>query len=62
VLGKARQMLANNRDPQDVHDFLANTLTNKLTHTPSVRMREAAEVGDQALLDAALRLLGPDKD
>ncbi len=62
VLGKARQMLANNRDPQDVLDFLANTLTNKLTHTPSVRMREAAEVGDQALLDAALRLLGPDKD
>ncbi len=62
VLGKARQMLANNRDPQDVLDFLANTLTNKLTHTPSVRMREAAEVGDQALLDAALRLFGPDKD
>ena len=62
VLNKARQMLANNKNPQDVLDFLANTLTNKLTHTPSVRMREAAEAGDEALLDAALRLFGNTKD
>ena len=62
VLNKARQMLVNNKDPQEVLDFLANTLTNKLTHTPSVRMREAAESGDQALLEAALRLFHTDKD
>ncbi len=62
VLKKARQMLVNNKDPQDVLDFLANTLTNKLTHTPSARMREAAEAGDEALLEAALRLLIDNKD
>ncbi len=62
VLNKARQMLANNKDPQDVLDYLANTLTNKLTHTPSVRMREAAQAGDEVLLDAVLRLFGTDKD
>lgn len=62
VLNKARQMLANNKDPQKILDFLANTLTNKLTHTPSARMREAAEAGDTALLEAALRLFRNDKD
>jgi len=62
VLSKARQMLANNKDPQAVLDYLANTLTNKLTHTPSARMREAAEAGDEALLNAALRLFGSDKE
>ena len=50
-------MLANNKDPQEVLEFLANTLTNKLTHAPSVRMREAAEAGDEVLLDAALGCL-----
>ena len=38
--------------------FLANTLTNKLLHTPSVKLREAAEQGDTELLRAAARLYG----
>ena len=58
VLARAREMLANGRDPQEVLDFLANTLTGKLLHAPSVRLHEAAEHGDQALLDAATRLFG----
>jgi glutamyl-tRNA reductase len=58
VLARAREMLANGRDPNEALDFLANTLTGKLLHTPSVRLHEAAEHGDQALLDAATRLFG----
>jgi glutamyl-tRNA reductase len=56
VLARARDMLAHGRDPGETLDFLANTLTGKLLHTPSVRLREAAEHGDQILLDAATRL------
>jgi glutamyl-tRNA reductase len=56
VLARAKEMLGKGRDPNEVLNFLANTLTGKLLHTPSVRLREAAEHGDQALLDAAKRL------
>ena len=56
VLARAREMLNNGRDPNEALEFLANTLTGKLLHTPSVRLHEAAEQGDQALLDAAMRL------
>ena len=56
LLARAREMLANGRDPGEALEFLANTLTGKLLHTPSVRLHEAAEHGDRALLDAANRL------
>jgi glutamyl-tRNA reductase len=56
VLARAREMLARGRDPGDALEYLAHTLTGKLLHTPSVRLHEAAEHGDQALLDAAARL------
>jgi glutamyl-tRNA reductase len=62
VIRKAQQMLASGKDPQQALEFLANTLTNKLTHAPSVRIREAAENGDRDLLDAALLLFNLDKD
>lgn len=60
VLARAKEMLANGRDPDEVLDFLAHTLTGKLLHAPSVRLREAAQAGDNALLDAAARLFGDD--
>ncbi|HEX7325753.1 MAG TPA: glutamyl-tRNA reductase [Rhodanobacteraceae bacterium] len=56
VLAHARKMLANGHDPDETLAFLANTLTGKLLHTPSVHLHEAAEHGDQILLDAAARL------
>ena len=62
VIRKAQQMLASGKDPQEALVFLANTLTNKLTHAPSVRIREAAENGESELLDAALVLFNIDKD
>ena len=56
VLAKAQQMLANGREPQQVLAFLAHTLTNKLTHVPSVQIRKAAENEDTGLLMAAITL------
>jgi glutamyl-tRNA reductase len=56
VLARAQHMLANGRDPQQALEFLANTLTNKLLHTPSASLREAALRGDTELLRAATRL------
>ncbi|MBS0381845.1 MAG: glutamyl-tRNA reductase [Proteobacteria bacterium] len=62
VLARAREMLAHGRDPDEALAYLANTLTGKLLHTPSVRLHEAAEQGDRMLLDAATRLFGNGHD
>jgi glutamyl-tRNA reductase len=58
---QARRMLAAGRDPGEVIDFLAATLTNRLLHGPSQRLREAAERGDADLVAAAKALLAPDE-
>jgi glutamyl-tRNA reductase len=47
---QARRMLAAGRDPGEVVDFLAATLTNRLMHLPSQRLREVAESGDAELV------------
>ncbi|QRP64757.1 glutamyl-tRNA reductase [Rhodanobacter sp. FDAARGOS 1247] len=62
VLLKARGMLAHGKSPDEALAFLANTLTNKLLHHPSARLREAALNGDLDLLHAAGRLYGLDED
>jgi glutamyl-tRNA reductase len=62
VLTKARAMIAHGKSPDEALAFLANTLTNKLLHHPSARLREAALSGDTDLLNAAGRLYGMDRD
>ena len=62
VLLKARTMLAHGKSPDEALAYLANTLTNKLLHHPSARLREAALSGDMDLLHAADRLYGLDED
>jgi glutamyl-tRNA reductase len=56
---QARRMLATGRDPREVVEFLASTLTNRLLHGPSQRLRQAAERGEAELLDAARTLFAP---
>ncbi len=56
VLAKARLQLAQGRDPQEVLDFLASTLTNRLLHAPTAALREAALSGDAELARAVDRL------
>lgn len=56
VLARARHQLEQGRDPGEVLDFLAHTLTNRLLHPPTAALREAALTGDAALARAAEKL------
>ncbi len=53
VVDKAQRMLESGKEPQEVIDFLAKTLTNKLLHTPSIQLRNAGSLGKHDLLEAA---------
>lgn len=57
VLRKARQQLASGKDPAQVLEYLAHTLTNKLIHQPSTHLRQAGSDGRTDLLEAARELL-----
>lgn len=61
VLAKARQQLAAGEHPDEVLDFLAHTLTNRLLHAPTIALREAALRGDADLGRAVDQLFGADK-
>lgn len=57
-LDNAQRLLAQGRDPQQVMHLLARSLTNKLTHTPSIQMKQAGFQGRLELLQAARELFG----
>lgn len=57
ALAKSVKQLQSGQDPEAVLQQLAHTLTNKVMHSPTSRMREAAEQGNQSVLDAARTLL-----
>ena len=59
LLDKARQQLAAGQDPHKVLEQLARTLTNKLIHEPTTRLRQAGEDGRLDLLEAASELFRP---
>jgi len=56
VLAKAKMLLTRGKTTEEALIFLANTLTNKLLHAPSVNLRAAALRGDFELLQTAERL------
>jgi glutamyl-tRNA reductase len=53
VLTKAEKMLASGKPADEVLVYLAQTLTNKLLHTPSTKLREAGSNGQSDILEAA---------
>lgn len=61
TLEQAKRMLAAGRSGQEVLDFLANTLTNRLMHGPTQALRQAAESSDTVLAEAIARLLLEDR-
>ncbi|WP_290647851.1 glutamyl-tRNA reductase [Aquisalimonas sp.] len=62
VLARARRRLARGEDPEAVMEYLAHTLTNRLLHQPTSRLREASERGRGDLLDHGRFLLGTDDE
>src|SRR6267378_1098395 len=53
----ARRLLAAGKSADEVIEFLASTLTNRLLHAPTQALRQAAELADSALAEAITRLL-----
>ncbi len=62
TLDQARRLLAAGKSADEVMDFLANTLTNRLLHSPTQALRQAAELADSALAAAVTRLLTEERD
>jgi len=62
TLEQARRQLASGKTPDEVMEYLANTLTNRLLHSPTQALRHAAELTDSALADAVTRLLIEERD
>jgi glutamyl-tRNA reductase len=60
VMRQAQRRLAQGADPADVIEYATAAVMKKILHTPSVRLREAAEAGDDALVDATRSLFGLD--
>jgi len=57
VIARAHKRLARGESVDEVMQYLATTLTNKLIHAPTVGLRDAAARGDGARVEAAKRLL-----
>jgi glutamyl-tRNA reductase len=62
VIDRARRLLAQGRPPEEVLQYLGETLTNRLLHLPTVRLREASPAEQRRLLEAARRLFDLDTD
>ena len=62
VLQVAQRQIAAGRDPQQVLQEMARTLTNKLVHDPSVKLNRAAYDGRNEVLDMARELFSLDTD
>jgi len=59
---QARRMLAAGKSTDEVIEYLANTLTNRLLHAPTQALRQAAELADLALAETVTRLLTEERD
>ncbi len=62
TLEQARRMLATGRSVDEVLDFLSATLTNRLIHPPSQRLRDAAETGDSEIIGTIAEIYHLDRD
>jgi glutamyl-tRNA reductase len=62
TLDQARHMLAAGRSTEEVLEFLSATLTNRLIHAPSQRLRDAAETGDHGTIDAITGIYRLDRE
>ena len=56
TIEQAQRMLANGRPAAEVLEYLADTLTHRLLHAPSQRLRQAGEHSESTLIRAAREL------
>ena len=61
LVSRALRKIRAGQDPEQVVTQLAHTLTKRILHLPSTRLRQAAEEQDDDLLRVANRLFEPEK-
>ena len=59
ALEKALAQLAQSSDPAEAMQRLANEITNKLMHKPTIEMREALQQGDRERVQLLKKLISP---
>jgi glutamyl-tRNA reductase len=62
TLEQARRLAASGKSSDEVMEYLANTLTNRLLHGPTQALRHASESADAGLAEAMTRLLTEERD
>ncbi len=62
LVAKTLRKIAAGKDPEQAITQLANTLSKRILHLPSTRLRQAAEEQDDELLEVASRLFKPEED
>jgi glutamyl-tRNA reductase len=62
TLEQARRMLAAGKPTDEVMDYLANTLTNRLLHAPTQALRNASEAAEAVVAEALNRIIGDERD
>jgi glutamyl-tRNA reductase len=62
TMEQARRMLAGGRSTDEVLEFLSNTLTNRLLHSPTHALRQAAEMADSSVAETLTRLLTEERN
>jgi glutamyl-tRNA reductase len=62
TLEQARRLLAAGKSADEAIEYLAHTLTNRLLHTPTQALRQAAESKDSALAAAVIQALIEERD
>jgi glutamyl-tRNA reductase len=60
AIEKALAQLAQNADPEKTMQRLANEITNKLLHRPTIEMRKALQKGDEKRIRLLKALITPD--
>ena len=60
AIEKALAHLAQNSNPEQAMQRLANEITNKLLHKPTIEMRKALQQGDEARIQLLKSLISPD--
>jgi glutamyl-tRNA reductase len=60
AIEKALAQLAQNADPEQTMLRLANEITNKLLHKPTIEMRKALQQGDEERIRLLKKLITPD--
>tara|TARA_R110002096_G_scaffold224584_1_gene413925 strand:- start:670 stop:1932 length:1263 start_codon:yes stop_codon:yes gene_type:complete len=62
AVDKATRMLNKGKSTEETLNFLANTLVNKLLHSPTEALKSAGAENHQELLEAAKKILGLPRD